>query len=384
MELKFNKNLSKIQTSKIRQFDAYCNQFKNVIKLTLGQPLFPTPSPIKAKAIEAINKNITYYTPNRGNQATIETVQKYCKQHFNLEYGLDEIIMGIGTTEVLASSLATILNEGDEVILPAPAYSGYEPLVYLNDCTVKYVDTVADNFQLTVENLKKHITPKTKCVLITDPSNPTGASLSRKNRDELAAFLATTDIFLIADEVYNRIVYTDDYMSFGNYPELRKQLIIVNSFSKSHSMTGWRLGWVMADKEVINEMAKVHQYYVTAASSIGQYGLLAILDPQTEKEIAQMVKEYRDNMIYACDFLTKLGFECKRTQGAFYLYFSTKPFGMDGDTFAKRLVEETGVAMVPGNAFGKEYDDYVRISYCVDTLVLKECLTRIERFVSKL
>ncbi|MDR2448877.1 MAG: aminotransferase class I/II-fold pyridoxal phosphate-dependent enzyme [Prevotellaceae bacterium] len=380
----FNKNLSKIQTSKIRQFDTYCNQFKDVIKLTLGQPLFPTPAPVKEKAVEALRNNITTYTPNRGAQVTRETVLRYCKQHFGVGYDLEEIIVGVGTTEVLAASLCAILNEGDEVIIPAPAYSGYEPLVLLNNCTVKTVDTASDGFQLTAENLKKHITPKTKCVILTDPSNPTGASLSRDNRNELAAFLATTGIFVIADEVYNRILYTNDYRSFGTYPELRKQLIIVNSFSKSHSMTGWRLGWVLAGKEVINEIAKVHQYCVTAASTIGQYALQAVLDPQTEKALAHMTASYRDNMEYACRVLTHAGFDCKPPQGAFYLYLSTANFGIDGDTFARRLVQETSVAIIPGDAFGDAYKDYVRLSYCVDRPTLTEALRRITGFVSKL
>jgi len=384
MEQKLNKNLSKIQTSKIRHFDAYCNQFPGHIKLTLGQPLFPTPSPIKAKAIEGINKNVTGYTPNRGAVETLKTIQEYCKRFLDLDYGTDEIILGIGTTEVLASSLRTILNDGDEVIIPSPAYPGYEPLIIMNNCTVKHVDTAADGFQLTVENLKKHITPKTRCIIITDPCNPTGAALSRKNRDELAAFLVTTDIFLIADEVYNRVMYTKDYQSFGKYPALRNQLVIVNSFSKSHSMTGWRLGWSMSTAEFAHEMAKVHQYYVTAASSVGQYGLLALLDDQTEKEIAQMVTAYRENMEYACDFLTKLGFTCNKPEGAFYLYISTAPFGLDGDTFAERLIQENGVAVIPGNAFGEEYNDYIRLSYCVDMPVLKTALDRIKDFTAKL
>jgi aminotransferase len=380
----FNKNLSKIQTSKIRQFDTYCNQFNEVIKLTLGQPMFPTPTPVKAKAIEALHENRTTYTPNRGAQVTRETILRYCKQHFGIEYNLEEIIVGVGTTEVLAASLCAILNEGDEVILPAPSYSGYEPLVLLNNCTVKTIDTVPDEFQLTVASLKKHITPKTKCVIITDPSNPTGAALSRKNRDELAAFLATTGIFVIADEVYNRILYTGDYKSFGTYPELHKQLIVVNSFSKSHSMTGWRQGWVLAGKAVIDQIAKVHQYYVTAASTVGQYALQAILDPQTEKELAQMTALYRTNMETACHALVRAGFDCKPPQGAFYLYLSTVNFGMDGDTFARRLVQETNVAIIPGDAFGEAYKNYVRLSYCVDRQTLAEALRRITGFVSTL
>jgi aminotransferase len=384
MEHTFNKNLSRIQTSKIRQFDSYCNQFKGIIKLTMGQPLFPTPSPIKAKACEALEKNVTTYTPNRGAQATQETILAYCKQHYGTTYNLDEIIVGVGTTELLAASLCSILNEGDEVIIPAPAYPGYEPLVILNRGVVKHVDTTAEGFQLTADVLKKHITPKTKCVVITDPSNPTGTSLSRKNRDELAAFLADTHLTVIADEVYNRIVYADDYRSFGTYPALRKQLIIVNSFSKSHSMTGWRQGWVVAEKEVINEIAKVHQYYVTASSSVGQYALQAILDPQTEKELAQMVEAYRDNMEYASRFISQLGFDCKPAQGAFYLYFRVDVSGMDGDAFARRMVEEANVAVIPGDSFGDDYKNYVRISYCVEKAVLTEALRRMADFVGKI
>ncbi len=382
--MNLNNHLSEVKTSKIRQFDAYCSQFKDVIKLTLGQPLFPTPSPVKAKAIEAIDKNITYYTPNIGAAETIDAVLKYCKEQLGLAYGKDEILMTVGSTEALTVTLRTLLNDGDEVLIPAPVYPGYEPLVKLYGGVVKYVDTAADNFELTPEAIKKQITPRTKCIIVTDPNNPTGVTMSRQNRDRLVDYLAETGIYVIADEVYNRIIYTGDYRSLGTYDKLRKRLIIVNSFSKSHSMTGWRIGFLLADQSMVQELMKSHQYYVTAACSVTQYALQAVNDVQTEKEVAVMVHDYRECRDYAYDFLVKLGFVMPKPEGAFYLFASAEKFGMDGDEFAKRLVEQQSVAIIPGSAFSDEYKKYVRLSYCVDLDLLKTALDRIKKFVESL
>jgi len=380
-----NSQLPEVKTSKIRQFDAYCNQFKNVIKLTLGQPLYPTPSPIKAKAKEAIDKNITYYTPNIGSAEALESTLQYCKEQLNLHYGKDEILMTIGSTEALTVALRTLLNEGDEVLVPSPVYPGYDPLVRLYNGTIVHVDTGADGFELTPETLQKHITPKTKCIIITDPNNPTGITIKPENRDKLVEFLVKSGIYVIADEVYNRIVYAEGYRSLGTYEHLRKQLILINSFSKSHSMTGWRIGFLLADKELVQELMKSHQYYVTAACSVTQYALQALNDPQSEKEIAGMVHDYKECRDYIYDFLPKLGFATpQKPQGAFYLFVSVEKFGMDGDTFAKRLVEEQGVAVIPGSAFGENYCNYVRFSYCVDLDSLKKALSKVEIFINNL
>ncbi|MDR0581905.1 MAG: aminotransferase class I/II-fold pyridoxal phosphate-dependent enzyme [Prevotellaceae bacterium] len=378
-----NQHLPEIITSKIRQFDTFCNQFPNIIKLTLGQPLFPTPSPVKAKAIEAINRNITYYTPNTGAPATIEAVLRYCKEQFNLQYDKDEIILTVGSSEALTVTLRTLLNDGDEVLIPAPVYPGYEPLVKLYGATVKPVDTTANGFELTPDILANYLTPRTKCIILTDPNNPTGVLMSRKNREELVNFLAEKDIYIIADEVYNRIIYTNDYSSFGTYEKLRKKLIIVNSFSKSHSMTGWRIGYLLACRELVQQLSKPHQYYVTSACSVTQYALQAVNDPQTETELAIMVRNYKECRDYAYQFLTQLGFGCCKPQGAFYLFASIDKFGLDSDTFCRRLVEEQGVALIAGNCFGEAYDNYVRISYCVDLAVLKEALDKVKLFVER-
>jgi aminotransferase len=378
-----NRQLQLVRTSIIRQFDAYCNQFPDVIRLTLGQPLFPTPSLIKAKAKEAIDRNITGYTPNIGAPETITNVLQYCRERFDLQYDRDEILITVGSSEALTVTLRTLLNEGDEVIIPSPTYPGYEPLVNLYNARVVKADTGADRFELTPETLQKYLTPKTKCLIVTDPNNPTGALISRKNRDRLAGFLAETGIYIIADEVYNRIVYTDDYRSFGTYRSLREQLIIVNSFSKSHSMTGWRIGFLLADRSLTKELMKSHQYYVTAACSVTQYALQAINSETTEDELRAMVSHYKECRDCLCAFLSELGFELPIVpQGAFYLFFPVDKFGMDGDTFARRLVAEKGVAIIPGSAFSDTYKNYVRISYCIDREVLIAALQKIKAFLN--
>ena len=380
-----NRQLPEVKTSKIRQFDAYCNQFKNVIKLTLGQPLYPTPSPIKAKAKEAIDKNVTYYTPNIGSAEALESTLQYCKEQLNLHYAKDEILMTIGSTEALTVALRTLLNEGDEVLVPSPVYPGYDPLIRLYNGKIVHVDTGADDFELIPETVQKYITPKTKCIIITDPNNPTGITISPKNRDKLVDFLVEAGIYVIVDEVYNRLVYVDGYRSFGTYERLRKQLIIVNSFSKSHSMTGWRMGFLLADRELVQELMKSHQYYVTAACSVTQYALQALNDPQSEKEVAGMVNDYKECREYIYDFLDKSGFATpQKPQGAFYVFASVEKFGMDGDAFAKRLVEEQGVAVIPGSAFGENYCNYVRFSYCVNLDLLKKALDKVKIFTDNL
>ena len=379
-----NNQLAEVQQSKIRQFDAYCSQYKDVIKLTLGQPLFPTPSPIKAKAKEAIDKNITFYTPNIGLSEAIENTLQYCKEQLNLNYGKDEIFMTVGSTEALSVTLRTLLNDGDEVLIPAPVYPGYEPLVKLYNAKVVEVDTAADGFELTPETLEKYITPKTKCIIVTDPNNPTGVSMKIENRNRLVEYLVKTGIYVIADEVYNRIVYSEGYRSLGTYPELRDQLIIVNSFSKSHSMTGWRIGFLLATAPMIKELMKAHQYYVTAACSVTQYALQAINDAQTEKEVAVMVHDYKVCRDFAYDFITNLGFKCVKPEGAFYLFASVEKFGMDGDEFAKKLVDEQHVALIPGSAFSDLYKNYVRFSYCVDLDLLKKAFDKLAVFVKGL
>ena len=379
-----NNQLAEVHQSKIRQFDAYCSQYKDVIKLTLGQPLFPTPSPIKAKAKEAIDKNITFYTPNIGLSEAIENTLQYCKEQLNLNYGKDEIFMTVGSTEALSVTLRTLLNDGDEVLIPAPVYPGYEPLVKLYNAKVVEVDTAADGFELTPETLEKYITPKTKCIIVTDPNNPTGVSMKIENRNRLVEYLVKTGIYVIADEVYNRIVYSEGYRSLGTYPELRDQLIIVNSFSKSHSMTGWRIGFLLATAPMIKELMKAHQYYVTAACSVTQYALQAINDAQTEKEVAVMVHDYKECRDFAYDFITNLGFKCVKPEGAFYLFASVEKFGMDGDEFAKKLVDEQHVALIPGSAFSDLYKNYVRFSYCVDLDLLKKAFDKLAVFVKGL
>ncbi|MDR1680983.1 MAG: aminotransferase class I/II-fold pyridoxal phosphate-dependent enzyme [Prevotellaceae bacterium] len=380
-----NTQLPLITTSKIRQFDAWCSRFEGVIKLTLGQPLFPTPSPIKAKAKEAIDRDITRYTPNVGAAETIDSVLQYCRERLNLHYGHDEILITVGSSEALTASLRSLLNAGDEVLIPTPAYPGYEPLINLYNASAVHVDTRSDRFELTPETLQKYITPRTKCLIITDPNNPTGILINRKNRDRLADFLAETDLYIIADEVYNRIIYTDDYRSFGTYEKLRKQLIIVNSFSKSHSMTGWRIGFLLAERNLTKELMKSHQYYVTSACSVTQYAIQAINDAQTERELAAMVRDYRACRDYACRCLNEYGFTTPQIpQGAFYLFVSVDKFGLDGDSFARRLVEEQGVAIIPGSAFSDSYKNYVRISYCVDFEILKKAMEKIKIMVTNL
>ncbi|MBF2459647.1 aminotransferase class I/II-fold pyridoxal phosphate-dependent enzyme [Listeria seeligeri] len=373
--------LHNIQVSGIRTFNTRVTGIPDMIRLTLGEPDFPTPEHVKQAAIQAIQDNFTNYTPNAGMPELLQAAATYFQEKYSLEYNTDEIIVTVGATEAISVALQTILEPGDEVILPDPIYPGYEPLITLNKAVPIKIDTTETNFKLTPEQLHTHITAKTKALIIPYPSNPTGVSLTKAELSDLAAVLKETGIFVIADEIYSELTYHEEHVSIA--PMLTEQTIVINGLSKSHAMIGWRIGFLLAPKKITQEMLKIHQYSVTCASSISQKAALEAIT-NGKDDAFQMRTEYKARANFTHERLEKMGFTVIPPDGAFY-FFVKLPDTITENSFdwAVKLAEEAKVAVVPGNAFSEKGDRYFRLSYATSFNKLAEALDRMAAFLEK-
>ncbi|MBC2280735.1 aminotransferase class I/II-fold pyridoxal phosphate-dependent enzyme [Listeria welshimeri] len=373
--------LHDIEVSGIRTFNNRVTGIPDMIRLTLGEPDFPTPEHIKQAGISAIQENFTNYTPNAGMPELLAAASMYFKEKYDLSYKDNEIIVTVGATEAISVALQTILEPDDEVILPDPIYPGYEPLITLNKARPIKIDTTETNFKLTPEQLRAHITTKTKALIIPYPSNPTGVSLTKEELLALATVLKETGIFVIADEIYSELTYHQEHVSIA--PMLRDQTIVINGLSKSHAMIGWRIGFLLAPENLTKEMLKIHQYSVTCASSISQKAALEAIT-NGKDDAFQMRTEYKTRANFTQERLEKMGFTVIPPDGAFY-FFVKLPDEITENSFdwAVRLAEEAKVAVVPGNAFSEKGDRYFRLSYATSFNNLAEALDRMATFLAK-
>lgn len=382
MEHLLNQNVKNIEISGIRKFSNLVAQYDNVVSLTIGQPDFFTPHHVKSAAKAAIDENFTSYTPNAGYLELREAVQHYIKEKMELTYDAEsEIIVTAGASQALDTSLRTILNPGDEVILPGPVYPAYESIIKLCGAIPVFVDTTGHGFKLTARLLEQALSPQTKCVVLNYPSNPTGVTLSEEELKEIAALLKGRNIFVLSDEIYSELIFDRAHSSIATY--LRDQTIVVNGLSKSHSMTGWRIGFLLAPKEISKHLLKVHQYNVSCVSSVSQKAAIeAVTNGFDDASI--MREQYKKRLDYVYDRLITMGLDVIKPSGAFYIFPSIKRFGLTSLDFSMGLLEE-GVAVVPGSSFSEHGEGYVRLSYAYSFETLKEGLNRLEGFiVSKL
>lgn len=376
-----NTSVQNIKISGIRQFFNMVAHYEDVISFTIGQPDFPTPLHVKEAAKKAIDDNVTSYTHNAGFIELREAAASFVRSRYNLDYRAeDEVLVTVGASQAIDIAFRTILSAGDEVILPAPVYPGYEPVISLCGAHPVHVDTTKTDFKLTAELLKKHITPNTKAIILPYPSNPTGVTLSLEELQDIATLLEKHDIFVISDEIYSELTFYGDHISIASIPSMREKTIVINGVSKSHSMTGWRIGFLFAPAQITKHMIKVLQYNVSCASSISQKGALAALT-EGKDDAVPMKKEYKKRMEYAYERLVKMGFTVTKPSGAFYIFPSIKPFHHDSHEFALNLVKEAGVALTPGTAFSDYGQGYVRLSYACSMEQLKEGLDRMERYL---
>ena len=381
---RFNKQLDKIQVSLIRQFDQAISTIPGVLRLTLGEPDFTTPEHVKEAAKRAIDQNQSYYTGMSGLLTLRQAASDFVREKYQLDYAPEnEILVTIGATEALSATLTAILEKGDKVLLPAPAYPGYEPIVNLVGAEIVEIDTTENGFVLTPEMLEKAILEqgdKLKAVILNYPANPTGITYSREQLEALAAVLRKYEIFVVCDEVYSELTYTgENHVSLGTM--LRDQAIIINGLSKSHAMTGWRLGFIFAPANYTAQLIKSHQYLVTAANTMAQHAAVEALTAG-KNDAEPMKKEYIQRRDYIIEKMTNLGFEIIKPDGAFYI-FAKIPAGYNQDSFAflKDFAQKKAVAFIPGAAFGRYGEGYVRISYAASMETIREAMKRLEEYM---
>ena len=381
---RFNKQLDKIQVSLIRQFDQAISEIPGVLRLTLGEPDFTTPDHVKEAAKRAIDQDQSYYTGMSGLLTLRQVASDFVKEKYQLDYNPEnEILVTIGATEALSATLTAILEEGDKVLLPAPAYPGYEPIVNLVGAEIVEIDTTENGFVLTPEMLEKAILEqgdKLKAVILNYPANPTGITYSREQLEALAAVLRKYEIFVVCDEVYSELTYTgENHVSLGTM--LRDQAIIINGLSKSHAMTGWRLGFIFAPANFTAQLIKSHQYLVTAANTMAQHAAVEALTAG-KNDAEPMKKEYIQRRDYIIDKMTDLGFEIIKPDGAFYI-FAKIPAGYNQDSFAflKDFAQKKAVAFIPGAAFGQYGEGYVRLSYAASMGTIRGAMKRLEEYM---
>lgn len=382
---RFNKNVYEIAVSLIRQFDEKVSGIPNMLKLTLGEPDFNTPEHVKEAGQQAIRDNFSHYTGMSGLMDVREAASRFLSEKYTVNYDpTTEVLVTVGATEALSASLLSILEAGDKVLLPAPTYPGYEPLILLAGAEPVYIDTRETGFVLTPEQIDQAMAEhgdKVKAIIITSPSNPTGVAHNEAEVSALSETLKKYPVFVISDEIYSELNYETKHVSFGKY--LREQTILINGLSKSHAMTGWRIGFIFAPVELTEQIIKVHQYLVTAASTISQKAAVrALVQGISDAEI--MREEYRERRDYVYQAMTKLGFDVARPSGAFYI-FAKIPANLEQDSmaFCVDLAENNQLAIIPGIAFGPEGEGYVRISYAASMENLVEAMNRLAAYVGK-
>jgi aminotransferase len=384
VENRLNQHVKSIQISGIRRFFNLVADEENIVSLTIGQPDFHTPNHIKEAAIHALNTNRTTYTNNAGILELRKAIANYYESKYHVSFHPEnEIIVTTGASQAIDIAFRTILNPGDEVILPGPIYPGYEPLITLAGASAVYVDTTGTQFKLTKEDLEKAITEKTKCIVLPYPSNPTGISYTAAELKELVDVLKQREIFILADEIYSELVYDFDHTSISSFNDVKDRVIVINGVSKSHSMTGFRIGYVLAPNWLAKHMLKVHQYNVSCASSISQYAALEALTNGLNDPIV-MNEEYRVRRAYVQERLDEMGLKVIKPNGAFYFFPKFEQFNLPSFELGLDLVKKAKLALVPGDSFSPLGEGYMRLSYAYDFITLKEGLNRLERYLQSL
>ena len=385
MTNRFNPRLKTVEISKIRNFDQQISSIPGIIKLTLGEPDFSTPEHVKQAGITAIEENYSHYTGMRGLPEHCEAACAFQKKRYGLDYDPQtEVLTTVGATEAIAASLLAVLEEGDKVLIPAPAYPGYKPMVDLAGAELITLDTSETGFICQPEQLEAAFETygeSIKAIILNYPSNPTGTLLSAEQMIKLAEVIKQHPVFVISDEVYSELNYVSDHVSMATY--LPEQTIVINGLSKSHAMTGWRIGFIFAQKYLIDEIIKVHQYLVTSATTNSQKAAVEALTAGMN-DGAKMKERYVERRDYLLKELTPLGFHISQPDGAFYLFCKLpETITLNSWDFCLQLAEKGKVACIPGSAFGPEGEGFIRISYASSMAQLEEACRRIRTFLGK-
>lgn len=378
-----NDTVTAMQPSGIRKFFDIVNQMSDAISLGVGEPDFSTPWHIREAGIYSLERGRTYYTSNAGLPELRREICKYMKK-FDIDTQSDEVLVTVGGSEGVDVAMRTILKPGDEVIVPEPSFVCYKPCVALAGGVPVPLETKAENeFRLTKEELLEKITPKTKMLVLSYPNNPTGAIMPLEDLKEIAKVVKEHNIIVLSDEIYAELTYQGKHHSIASLPGMKERTVIVNGFSKAFAMTGWRLGFVVADKALIKAMTKVHQYAIMCSPTASQYAAVEALK-NGEESVISMVKEYDDRRKIIVDGFNKMGLTCFNPMGAFYIFPSIKSTGMTSQEFCEKLLESQKVAVVPGTAFGECGEGFIRVSYAYSIQEINVAMERIRSFVETL
>ena len=379
------KKVVEMKPSGIRKFFDIVSEMKDAISLGVGEPDFETPWHIRDEGIYSLEKGKTFYTSNAGLKELKIEICNYLKRRYDISYHFqDEVLVTVGGSEAIDIALRAMIEPGDEVLIPQPSYVSYEPCAVLAGAKPVIIELKHENqFRLTAQELEDAITDKTKILILPFPNNPTGAIMERKDLEEIAKVIEKHDLFVISDEIYSELNYTEKHVSIVNIPGMQERTILINGFSKSYAMTGWRLGYACGPEAIITQMTKIHQFCIMCAPTTSQYAAVEALK-NGDEDVAMMRDAYNQRRRYLVHAFKEMGLECFEPFGAFYIFPCIKEFGMTSVEFATRFLMEEKVAVVPGTAFGDCGEGFIRISYAYSLEKLKVAIGRLEKFVTKL
>lgn len=377
--------IKKIKPSGIRRLFDIANEIPDVISLGVGEPDFDTPWHVREEGIYALQKGRTFYTSNSGLPELREEICKNVKRKYGLYYDSNnEAVVTIGGSEAIDIALRALIDPGDEIVYPEPCFVSYQPCILLSDGVPVPIELNAETeFRLTPEKLERAITEKTKALLISYPSNPTGAIMEREDLEKIAEVVRRHDIMVISDEIYSELSYKGPHVSIANMPGMQERTILINGFSKAYAMTGWRLGYALAPAHIMEYMLKIHQFAIMSAPTVSQYAAVSALR-DGDKDIEVMKESYDQRRRFLMEAFREMGLPCFEPYGAFYVFPDISEFGMSSEEFCTALLKTENVAVVPGSAFGECGDRHVRISYAYSIDTLKEAMKRLGRFVQEL
>lgn len=379
-----SETLKDIKPSGIRKFFDLLADMGDVTALTVGQPDFVTPWHIREAAITSLERGQTYYTSNSGLPELRTEVSRYMKRRFDLDFDPSEVLITVGGSEAIDVAIRSLVNPGDEVIIPMPSFVCYEPIVRMAGATPVIINTKSENgFKLTPDELSSVITERTKLLVLPYPNNPTGAILEREELEALADVLRDKSIAVLSDEIYAELTFGKRHVSIANVEGMAERTVIASGFSKAYAMTGWRLGYLCGPKAWITQMTKLHQYAIMCAPTASQFAAVEALK-NGDGDIAEMCAEYNRRRVFIHEGLNKIGIPTLMPEGAFYIYPYIGGLGLSSEKFCERLLREEKCAIVPGTAFGECGEGYARISYAYSVKHIAEALEKIERFVNKL
>lgn len=380
-----SKKIVQVKPSGIRKFFDLVSEMDDVISLGVGEPDFDTPWHIRDEGIYSLEKGKTFYTSNSGLKELKSEIAKYIKRSQNVDYDpAHEIMVTVGGSEAIDVALRAMIDEGDEVLIPQPSYVSYEPCAFLAGAKPVIIDLKAENeFKLTAKEIEDACTDKTKILILPFPNNPTGSIMEKEELEKIAKVIIEKDLYVLSDEIYAELTYKGKHVSITAIDGMKERTVLINGFSKSYAMTGWRLGYACAPQKILEQMLKIHQFAIMCAPTTSQYAAVEALK-NGDKDVEEMRRSYNHRRRFLMNAFREMGLECFEPFGAFYVFPCIKEFGMTSEEFATKFLMEEKVATVPGTAFGDSGEGFLRISYAYSLETLKTAMQKLNKFISRL